>query len=255
MSTSAEDYLKFMFNNADMVKHIIEYLKSDKKEHLRLFIICTINPSWHSQIINFVMENMSFSKLLPIVSIDEYPAGFNKNPYENTAHAPVNIFETILNGLAYAGSDIEYGNEQNLLMLEYFRQYEELSENMELPEQTQPEKVPIYKALIKMMIDNGICMNDLLYSPEHMDLIENVEGMTESTITLLHLLYGEISSDKCIPYGHSQFKRGMAMFYGLDNPSKEELKQIVDGWSNKKVGFMFIIQYAHYSEYIDSTSA
>jgi hypothetical protein len=74
--------------------------------------------------------------------------------------------------------------------------------------------------------------------------------MTESTITLLHLLYDEVTTDRCLPYGDKQFKRGMSMFYDLENPTKEELKQITNTWRNKKVGLMFIIQFAHYSEYV-----
>jgi hypothetical protein len=85
---------------------------------------------------------------------------------------------------------------------------------------------------------------------EDLHIIENVDGMTESTITLLHLLYDEVTTDRCLPYGDKQFKRGMSMFYDLENPTKEELKQITNTWRNKKVGLMFIIQFAHYSEYV-----
>jgi len=53
-----------------------------------------------------------------------------------------------------------------------------------------------------------------------------------------------------LPYGDKQFKRGMSMFYDLESPTKEELKKITDTWRNKKVGLMFIIQFAHYSEYV-----
>jgi hypothetical protein len=40
------------------------------------------------------------------------------------------------------------------------------------------------------------------------------------------------------------------MFYDLENPTISQLKSYTDTWKNKKVGFMFIIQYAHYSEYV-----
>jgi hypothetical protein len=214
----------------------------------RLLIINFINPSWHKQITEFLTEHPAFEKLIPIVAFDEYPNGFNKNPFETSANSPRNIFETILYGLAFASSDIAYGEEQYLLMLNYFRNCNIFTENMDLPVETQPEKVPIYQALVNKLLENNIIVNDLKY--EHMDIIESVEGMTESTITLLHLLYNEVTSDKCLPYGDKQFKRGMSMFYKLENPTKEQLKEITNTWSNKKVGLMFIVQYAHYSEYV-----
>lgn len=216
----------------------------------RLYIINFINPSWYTQITEFLQENPDFKKLLPIVALDEYPNGFNKNPHEDDKDAPRNIFETIIYGLALAGADVDYGKGQYLMMTNYFRKYEELSYDMELPNNTQPEKVPIYKALIKKLLDEDIRMEELIYSPQHMAVIESVEGMTESTVTLLYLLYDEVTRDRCLPYGDKQFKRGMCMFYGLENPTKEELKAITCKWTNKKVGLMFVVQYAHYWEFI-----
>ena len=214
----------------------------------RLHIINFINASWYNQITDFLDEHPSFKKLIPIVALDEYPNGFNKNPYEDDKDAPRNIFETILYGLALAGADVDYGKDQYLMMLNFFRQCDIFTEDMDLPDDTQPEKVPIYKALVNKLLETDIIINDLKY--EDMEIIESVEGMTESTITLLHLLYNEVTSDKCLPYGDKQFKRGMSMFYDIENPTKEKLKSITDTWTNKKVGLMFVVQYAHYSEFV-----
>ena len=216
----------------------------------RLHIINFINPSWYRQINEFLAEHPSFNKLIPIVALDEYPNGFNKNPHEDDKDAPRNIFETILYGLAFAGADIDYGKEQYLLMLNYFRNCDVFSEDMDMPENAQPEKIPIYKALVNKLLEEDIIVNELKYNPEHMAIIESVEGMTESTVTLLYLLYDEVTSDRCLPYGDKQFKRGMSMFYELETPTKDVLKAITDTWTNKKVGLMFIVQFAHYSEYV-----
>ena len=62
----------------------------------RLHIINFINPSWYRQINEFLAEHPSFNKLIPIVALDEYPTGFNKNPHETDEDAPRNIFETII---------------------------------------------------------------------------------------------------------------------------------------------------------------
>jgi hypothetical protein len=216
----------------------------------RLHIINFINSSWYDQINGFLEEHPAYNKLLPIVALDEYPNGFNKNPHENDKDAPRNIFETILYGLAFAGADIDYGKIQYLLMLNYFRNCKAVYEDMDMPEDAQPEKVPIYKALVNKLLEENIILTELKYNPEHMRIIESVEGMTESTVTLLYLLYDEVTSDRCLPYGDKQFKRGMCMFYDLENPTKEELIAITNTWTNKKVGLMFVVQLAHYSEYV-----
>jgi chemotaxis protein histidine kinase CheA len=216
----------------------------------RLHIINFINTSWYIQINQFLEEHPAFYKLIPIVALDEYPNGFNKNPHEDDKDAPKNIFEIVLYGLAFAGADIDYGKYQYLMMQNYFRECGEIYKDMEMPEDAQPEKVPIYKALVNKLIENNISTEELMYCPEHMEVIESVEGMTESTVTLLYLLFDEVTRDRCLPYGDKQFKRGMSMFYELENPTKEELKAITDTWTNKKVGLMFVVQYAHYSEYV-----
>jgi hypothetical protein len=82
-------------------------------------------------------------------------------------------------------------------------------------------------------------------------IVENVYGMTESTLTLLNLLYAEVTSEKVIPFSDKQFNRGMGMFYDLkEKQTIEQLKEITNTWNNKKVGLMFIIQFAHYSDFI-----
>jgi hypothetical protein len=214
----------------------------------RLQIINLINSSWYRQITEFLEEQPAFDKLIPIVALDEYPNGFNKNPHEQDDDAPRNIFETILYGLALAGADVEYGKSQYLMMLEYFRNCNVFEEDMDMPEDNQPEKVQIYKNLVNKLLEKNIVSNDLKY--EDMEIIESVEGMTESTVTLLHLLYDDVYSDKCLPYGDKQFKRGMTMFYELNEPKKDILKAITNTWGNKKVGLMFVVQFAHYSEFV-----
>ena len=88
------------------------------------------------------------------------------------------------------------------------------------------------------------------FRSRYLHIVENVYGMGESTITLLNLLYAGVESESVIPFSDKQFNRGMKMFYELENPTIRQLKSYTDTWKNKKVGFMFIIQYAHYSEYV-----
>ena len=61
----------------------------------RLHIISFINSSWYTQISEFLQEHPAFNKLIPIVALDEYPNGFNKNPHEDEKDVPRNIFEII----------------------------------------------------------------------------------------------------------------------------------------------------------------
>jgi hypothetical protein len=236
-----------------VVKKIERKLLKKKKIYIvnrmeRLTIINFINPSWFKQIIEFLDENPDFNKLLPIVALDEYPTGFNKNPHESDPDCPRNIFETLIYGIALAGADVDYGKDQYVKMIKYLREFDVFYEDMEFGFEVEEKKIPIYQALINTLLKNDILVNDLKY--EDMPLIETVPDIGESTITLLHLLYDDIESPKCLPYSDKQFKRGMSMFYGLEDTSVEKLKEITSKWRNKKVGLMFIVQYAHYSEFV-----
>ena len=214
----------------------------------RLHIIHFINPSWHKQITDFLEQHPDFNKLLPIVALDEFPPGFNKNPHETDEDAPRNIFETILYGIAHAGVDVDHGKDEYLKVSKHLRTVETLTQNMDFPFTLKPTKKRTYKELINKLLEKNISVNELKY--EHMNEIEQVWGITESTVTLLHLLYDDIESDKVLPYSDKQFNRGMCMFYNLENPTKKKLKDITKTWVNKKVGLMFIVQYAHYSEFV-----
>jgi len=203
----------------------------------RLHIINFINPSWYKQITEFLNDHPTFNKLIPIVALDEYPTGFNKNPHETDEDAPRNIFETLIYGLAHAGVDIDYGKSQYLKIVDYLRQIDTYTKNMEFPFDVEDIKRKTYSELINTLLDSNIGITEMTY--EQLHVVENVWGMGESTITLLH-----------IPFGDKQFKRGMQMFYELETSDKETLKEKTDTWKNKKVGLMFIIQYAHYSEFV-----
>lgn len=214
----------------------------------RLHIINFINPSWYTQISEFLEEHPTFNKLLPIVALDEYPPGFNKNPYEVDPYAPQNIFETILYGIAHAGVDVEYGKDEYIKMTEHLRKVETFKHNMDFPFSLKPNKKRTYRELINTLLDKNIGIKELTY--EQMHEVEGVWGLGESTITLLHLLYDKVESDKVLPYSDKQFNRGMSMFYNLEKPTKKKLKEITNTWRNKKVGLMFVVQYAHYAEFV-----
>ena len=100
-------------------------------------------------------------------------------------------------------------------MLNYFRSCDVFCEDMDMPEDAQPEKIPIYKSLINTLLENDIIINDLMYTPEHMKVIESVEGMTESTVTLLHLLYDIVTSDGCFLMVINNLKEVCVCFMSL----------------------------------------
>ena len=96
---------------------------------------------------------------------------------------------------------------------------------MEFPFEVEEIKKRTYKELINTILDSNIAITELKY--EQMHVVENVWNMTESTITLLHLLYGNLENENVLPFGDKQFKRGMQMFYELENTDKETLKKKV----------------------------
>jgi hypothetical protein len=211
-------------------------------------IIQFINPKWHKQLIEFLSHHPEFERLLPIVALDEYPCGFNKNPHETEPNAPLNVFETILWGIAHAGVDMKYGDQQYLQMMRYMREVPYFTENMEFPFEVQEKKIKTYRSLINMCLERDIAPPELTI--EHMCFIEYVEDIADSTIVYVYLLYGPIDDPNVIPHADEYFNKGIEMFYGIPKPTRHQIKEITDTWSNKKVGLMFITQYAHYSSYI-----
>jgi len=213
----------------------------------RLVFIGLINPEWYKQINDFLEENPTYKKLIPIVAVDQHPNGFN--PSDVDEFSPTNIFETMLHGLAFAEeSNIDYPAYQYRILVTYLRKTK-LTKDMDFPPEISERKVRTYRELINTILDNGIEANDFKYQDFH--LVENIYGMSESTITLIHLLHDELTSDRCIPYGNKQFVNGIMMFYKLDTPpTLEFMKEVTSKWTNKKVGLMFIVQCAHFGQYI-----
>lgn len=226
-------------------------MQTREKHYNKFCLIGMLNPGWFEQILYFIVQNPEFIRLLPIVAMDEYPSGFNANPNENSDDVPLNVFEIVIYGLAYAYSNEKVGKEQYDLLVNHFRTHS-ICENMKLPHSVDNHKRQIYVNLINTLLYHNIELQELTYSNEHISVLESVQGMTESTITLLHLLYDpDLNSDRCIPYNDKQFKRGMSMFYQLEHITTDNLKEITKNWNNKKVGMMFIVQYAHYSDSIE----
>jgi hypothetical protein len=208
-----------------------------------------LTPDWYTQIIEFLDDHPEFTKLLPIVALDEYPAGFNRNPNENEPYAPTNIFETILYGIGHADSQPEEGKKQYIAMVEHVRTTDVYkNEPVQFPETVIPYKATVASRLIKVLFDKQIPFNEL--SLDQMDIIEDVEGVTKNTIALVYLIYADKGSESVIPYRDSYFAAGMEMLYGWENATKEQIKEKTDTWKNKKVGVMFIIQYAYYPSYV-----
>uniref|UniRef100_A0A6C0IT45 Uncharacterized protein n=1 Tax=viral metagenome TaxID=1070528 RepID=A0A6C0IT45_9ZZZZ len=214
----------------------------------RMNIIQFINPKWHKQLMDFLDEHPTFERLLPIVALDEFPCGFNKNPHESEQNAPLNVFETILWGIAHAGVDMKYGDKQYLQMVQYMREVPYFTENMEFPFEVQEKKIKTYRSLINTCLEHDLSPPELTI--EHMPFIEYVEDIADSTIVNVYLLYGPVTDPNVIPHADEYFNKGIEMFYGIPKPTRLQIKAITDTWSNKKVGLMFITQYAHYSAYV-----
>lgn len=215
----------------------------------RLNVINFINPSWHKQISEFLTEHPEFNKLIPIVALDEYPTGFNKNPHESEIDAPRNIFETIVYGVSHSGLNVEDGRENYLKSLRFVRNCNVFSENMDFPCEENSRKVAAYQKLINTLLENNILVNEMKY--EHLNLAQELNCIPDSTFELIHLLYADIDSESVIPYKDPYFVKGIETFYKLEEePSYDKMREIIQTWRNKKVGVMFIIQYAHYSEFV-----
>jgi hypothetical protein len=214
----------------------------------RLNVIYLINPSWNQQIREFLTEHPDFNKLIPIVALDEYPCGFNKNPHESDDDAPRNIFETVLYGISHSSLSVEDGKKHYLEVIAFFRETNVIQKDMEFPFDTTSKKLNTYREFVNKLLENNIVINEMKYSDIH--LAEEISGIGDSTIDLVHLLYANTDDECVIPYTEPHFIKGMEMFFEITDITYEQMKEITSTWKNKKVGLMFIIQYAYYSNFI-----
>ena len=219
----------------------------------KLNIIQFINPSWHRQLTEFLDEHPYMFRLLPIVAIDEYPSGFNKNPQENDKEAPRNVFEVLLYGIARSNVKNEEGRALFIKISHFLRTFTVFPRKVDMPIEMTPRKRRTIQDLIDTCLDNGIHPPDLKY--EEYPIVYPIDGLGDSVFDILHLLYAKIDDEAVIPYTEPNFVRGMEMIYGIERPTIEEMQEVTKTWKNKKVGVMFITQYAHYSEYIDNPEA
>lgn len=208
----------------------------------RLSLIASINLTWYQEIVSFVEENPEFGVLIPYVSLTKYPIGFNKNPGERFApDAPRNIFETLIYSIAAAGVNMDYGHKQYKQIVTYLRSVDFFEENIEFPFKIQPKKIQIYKDLINILLQNNIDINQMKMSD--LELVKQVKGIGVTAISLCEELYGD---GQTIPYTDRQWCIGFSKLYNISKPTKKQILDITNKWTNKKVGIMFICQCYYY---------
>jgi hypothetical protein len=213
----------------------------------RLVAIKFLNRGWYEQVNEFLIEHPEFNKLIPILAIDEYPAGFNKNPGENNPNAAINIFETILFGVSISNVPQEDGKKQFIELVKYFREVPFYHKDMVPNVKLEDKKLRTYQNLINELIDNEINPNEMtlddLYIPQR------IIGIGDSVLDLVYLLYADTDDDRVIPHLEEKFVEGMERLY-KKKMTPNEIKMKADTWKNKKVGVMFITQYAYYYKYL-----
>lgn len=213
----------------------------------RLIAIKLINRGWYDQVSEFLTEHPEFNKLLPILAIDEYPGGFNKNPGEDNPNAAMNIFETILFGVSISNVPQDDGKKQFVELVKYFREVPFFHKDMVPNVKLEDKKLKTYQNFINELIDNEINPNEMtlddLYIPQR------IIGIGDSVLDLVYLLYADTDDERVVPYLEEKFVEGMNRLY-RKKLSYEEIREKTDTWKNKKVGVMFITQYAHYYRYL-----
>jgi len=209
----------------------------------RLASIKILNRGWYEQVNDFLKEHPEFNKLIPILAIDEYPAGFNKNPGENNPNAALNIFETILFGISISNVPQEEGKNQFIELVKWFREVPFYHKDMVPNVKLDDKKLKTYQNLVNELIDDEINPNEMtlddLYIPQR------IIGIGDTVLDLVYLLYAEVDDDRIVPHLEEKFVEGMERLY-KKKLTPHEIKMKADTWKNKKVGVMFIIQYAYY---------
>ena len=214
----------------------------------RMSIIAMKDPVWFQDISRFLEENTEFQQLLPYVALTRFPIGYNKNPGETyRPDAPSNLFEAVLFGIAESGVRATYGQNQYNQIMTYIR-------NMplcdiyfqEFPFRVQPKKQPIYHNFIQVLIKHGFKnQTDLNTISQLHNIADELKGVGPTTIHLCEMLFGS-SNEVTIPYTDRGFRSGYSKFYKIPKPTKRQMLDTAQKWTNKTVGIMFVMQCFYY---------
>lgn len=209
----------------------------------RLQMIQSVDPDWYNQVVEFVEENPEFFKVIHLTSLTKYPVGFNKNPHEPfEPNAPRNIFETILYAVACAGVNMNYGYQQYVQIVSHLRTICIYEENMEFPFKVQPKKLTIYQNLINLLLQNNVNINEMTL--DDLLLVQQVKGIGITTIHLCYQLFGD--NIDMVPLSDRNWVKGFSKFYKIPNPTKNQILEKTNKWTNKRVGSMYINQCFNY---------
>jgi hypothetical protein len=213
----------------------------------KLAAVKLLNRGWYEQVSEFLIEHPEFNKLIHILAIDEYPVGFNKNPGENNPYAALNIFETILFGISISNVPQEEGKKKFIELVKYFREVPFYHIDMVPNVQLEEKKLKTYQNFINQLIENEINPNEMTL--DDLDIPQRIIGIGDSVLDLVYLLYAKTDDERVVPFLEEKFVEGMERLY-KKKMTHYEIKQKVDTWKNKKVGVMFITQYAYYYKYL-----
>lgn len=209
----------------------------------RLSAIKLLNKSWFTQVTEFLGEHPEFKKLLPILALDEYPSGFNKNPNENSPYAAKNIFETILFGISISNVPQEDGKKKFVELIKYLREVPFYYKDMHFNVNLEDKKRKTFQNLINDLIDNEINPNNMTLDDLHIP--QRIIGIGDTVLDLVYLLYAEVDDERAVPFMEDKFVEGMNRLY-RKQMTPMEIREKTETWKNKKVGVMFITQYAYY---------
>jgi hypothetical protein len=205
------------------------------------------NRRWYAQVIEFLAEHPEFNKLMPIVAIDEYPIGFNKNPNENNPNSALNIFETLLFGISISNVPQEEGRQKFVELANYYRNVPFFYEDMIPTVKLDPKKLKVYQTLVNQLIEAEI--NPLEMTIDDLYIPQRIIGIGDSVLDLVYLLYADASDERCVPHLEEKFVEGMERLY-KKKMTPQEIKEKTDTWKNKKVGVMFATQYAYFHQHL-----
>jgi hypothetical protein len=212
-----------------------------------------INPRYSEEIKEFLENHPEFNKVKDILSVTEYPMGYNRNHGEIfNPSRPNCLFEHLVYYIACTGVRYSYALKQWDIIRDYMRNRKEKYPNRILRNLTkkvegiQPKKHTVYEVLNELLKNMEIFPNyDMTYE-NAVEIIGILKGVGKGCLNHLALFYGK-SSDITPDITDTFFIKGFMKFYELQSkPTKKQLTELTKDWTNNKIGNMFMFQCAHY---------
>jgi hypothetical protein len=202
--------------------HKMEVLELSPQGLERIEHILAYNEEWASEVIDFLKNNPSFREFAHTTPFTQKPIGYGKLFGEVTEQNPETITEYLLYYICHTQAYTNFGNA-------LWRKIHRMTATEIISDDSIPEK--------KKEIIISILQREPFSTWEEVWQLD-VKGIGLGAKYFIRTYF----SDDFLDLTDEHFQKGFVLIYNTLSS-----KEIVETWTNKKIGYLFCLQVFHHS--------